>query len=84
MTARHSNRFRVSVNTSPHRLEEKTRKNNKKKAFGQIQSIGGKDNGIVGAVGDDVVDHFWIFCSALSPSIFSMRSFWADEEVDNL
>lgn len=23
VTARHSNRFRVSVNTSPHRLEEK-------------------------------------------------------------
>ena len=54
MTARHSNRFRVSVNTSPHRLEEKTRK----KAFGQIQSNGGKDNGSVGAVGDDVVDKF--------------------------
>ena len=26
VTARHSNRFRVSVNTSPHRLEEKTRR----------------------------------------------------------
>ena len=51
VTARHSNRFRVSVNTSPHRLEEKTRRR-------QIQSNGGKDDGSVGAVGDDVVDKF--------------------------
>ena len=35
------------------------------KAFRQIQSNGGKDNGSVGAVGNDVVDNFLTFCSAL-------------------
>ena len=35
------------------------------KAFDKIQSNGGKDNGSVGAVGDDNVDHFLTFCSAL-------------------
>ena len=53
VTARHSNRFRVSVNTSPHRLEEKIGRRRLVK-FKAMEV----DNGSVGAVCDDVVDKF--------------------------